>query len=184
MTPKILISGTGRCGTTFLMKLLSFLRFDTGYTKQTYKLQINSISKSGMETKLNTPHCVVKNPAFIEEEYLKYIVKNNIPVQYFIIPIRNYSESAESRSKLPRASGGLWNATNQKTQEEFYNKLMATFLLYATKYDFNVIYIDFQRMVTNKKYLYNKLLPILKEKSISYEAFSVEYDECSIDAKK
>lgn len=184
MTPKILISGTGRCGTTFLMKLFSFLGFDTGYTKQTYKSQINSISKSGMETKLKTPHRIVKNPAFIEEQYLKHIIQNNIPVQYFIIPIRNYSESAESRSKLPRASGGLWNATDQKTQEEFYNKLMSTFLLYATKHDFNVIYIDFQRMISNKKYLYDKLLPVLKEKTISFEAFCTEYNECSKDAIK
>jgi hypothetical protein len=39
-------------------------------------------------------------------------------------------------------------------------------------------------MVTNKKYLYDKLLPVLKEKTISFEAFCIEYNECSKDATK
>lgn len=33
---KILITGTGRCGTTFLIKLFTFLEFDTGYSKYNY----------------------------------------------------------------------------------------------------------------------------------------------------
>ena len=182
--PKILISGTGRCGTTFLITLFTFLGFDTGFTKQNYKQNINSESNAGMETKLNTPHYIIKNPKFIEENYLNYILNNNIPVKYFVIPIRKYSESAESRTKLSGTSGGLWNATDKSSQEQFYDKLMSTFLFYATKHDFNTIFIDFHRMIVNKKYLYNKLLPILNEKSISLETFSKEYDECSKQMKK
>ena len=36
---KILITGTGRCGTTFLIKLFSFLDFDTGYNRDNYKFK-------------------------------------------------------------------------------------------------------------------------------------------------
>lgn len=36
MNSKIYITGTGRCGTTFLIKLFSFLNFDTGYNKNNY----------------------------------------------------------------------------------------------------------------------------------------------------
>ena len=36
MSNKILITGTGRCGTTFLIKLFTFLGFDTGYDKSNY----------------------------------------------------------------------------------------------------------------------------------------------------
>ena len=39
---KILITGTGRCGTTFLIKLFSFLEFDTGFTKNDYNKYIFS----------------------------------------------------------------------------------------------------------------------------------------------
>jgi hypothetical protein len=38
---KILITGTGRCGTTFLIKLFTFLGFDTGFDKTNY--QMNTI---------------------------------------------------------------------------------------------------------------------------------------------
>lgn len=37
MEDKIYITGIGRCGTTFLIKLFSFLNFDTGYNKENYK---------------------------------------------------------------------------------------------------------------------------------------------------
>lgn len=184
MKPKIIISGTGRCGTTFLMALFSCLGFDTGFTKQNYKSNIDKESKGGMETKLKTPHSVVKNPAFIEEEYLNYIINNNMQIKYFIIPIRRFSDAAESRSNLSTGMGGLWKATDAVSQEAFYDKLISKFLFYAVKYDFNVIFIDFHRMITNKLYLYNKLAPVLKEKAITYERFSEEYGSCSREMKR
>lgn len=46
---KILITGTGRSGTTFLIKLFSFLNFNTGYNKNNYKQYISNNCNSGME---------------------------------------------------------------------------------------------------------------------------------------
>jgi hypothetical protein len=46
---KILITGTGRCGTTFLIKLFSFLNFNTGFNKDNYKVFIFSNCNSGLE---------------------------------------------------------------------------------------------------------------------------------------
>jgi len=37
---KYLNSGTGRCGTTFLIKLFSFLDYDTGYNMENYNNHI------------------------------------------------------------------------------------------------------------------------------------------------
>ena len=39
---KILITGTGRSGTTFLIKLFTFLEYDTGYTKLNYSNHISN----------------------------------------------------------------------------------------------------------------------------------------------
>ena len=36
MKHKVYISGTGRCGTTFLVIILSYLGLNTGYTKETF----------------------------------------------------------------------------------------------------------------------------------------------------
>ena len=46
---KILITGTGRSGTTFLIKIFSFLDFDTGFNINNYKKYIFSNCNSGME---------------------------------------------------------------------------------------------------------------------------------------
>jgi hypothetical protein len=45
-------TGTGRCGTTFLMKLFTLLNFDTGFSKENYTDSISSSCNSGMEKKL------------------------------------------------------------------------------------------------------------------------------------
>ncbi len=46
---KILITGTGRCGTTFLIKLFSFLDFNTGYNRDNYNSSISVNCNSSME---------------------------------------------------------------------------------------------------------------------------------------
>ena len=52
-----------------------------------------------------------------------------------------------------------------------------------TKYDINTIFIDFDKMISDKPYLFNKLKPILDEKHISYETFCNVYDEVSLTSK-
>lgn len=69
--------------------------------------------------------------------------------------------------------GGLWYANNEPEQLQFYHEIMANYLFYMTKYDINTIFLDFDRMVNSKSYLYDKLGFILKEKSIN----SLVYDE-------
>jgi len=64
---KILITGTGRCGTTFLIKLFSFLNFNTGYDRNNYKLSISSNCNSGMERSYKDNYNVLKKPEFIAD---------------------------------------------------------------------------------------------------------------------
>ena len=45
-----------------------------------------------------------------------------------------------------------------------------------TKYDINTIFIDFDTMIKDKKYLYDKLSIILQEKNISFDNFCSNYD--------
>ena len=46
----IVITGTGRSGTTLLVQFFSALGFDTGYTLEQVKSQVDSRSKSGLES--------------------------------------------------------------------------------------------------------------------------------------
>ena len=73
--------------------------------------------------------------------------------------------------------GSLWHANNEAEQLQFYHEIMETYLFYMTKYDINTIFLDFDRMVNSRSYLYDKLGFILKEKSINFDTFSLVYDE-------
>ena len=179
---KILITGTGRCGTTFLIKLFSFLDFNTGYTKKNYKSSISSNCNSGMERNYKDKYYILKNPTFILN--IEHIVKDeSIIIKNVIIPIRDLEESARSRVTNGRSPGGLWNAQDEMSQINFYKKILTNYIVISTKYDINTIFIDFDRMINDKAYLFNKLKNILDEKAVDFETFSSVYDEVTMTSK-
>lgn len=179
---KILITGTGRCGTTFLIKLFSFLDFNTGYNRDNYKLSILSNCNSGMERNYKDKYYILKNPLFIK--IIEDIIKDkSIKIKNVIIPIRDFKMSAKSRVKHGKKDGGLWNANDELSQIEFYKNILTNYIVISTKYDINTIFIDFDKMINDKIYLFNKLKIILDEKNIDLETFSLVYDEVSLTSK-
>jgi len=177
---KILITGTGRSGTTFLIKIFSFLGYDTGYTRENYKTHIYENCNSGMEREYNENYSILKNPLFMEK-WDKII--QDINIKLVIIPIREYKESALSRQSHKFNAGGLWNAQHMKEQIAYYNKLMADYMFYMTKYDIPTLFLDFKQMINNKMYLFSKLREIWLEKEISFDLFSSAYDDASETSK-
>jgi hypothetical protein len=180
---KIFITGTGRCGTTFLIKLFTFLGFDTGFNEENYKRYVMPNCNAGMERVFTDRFGVLKNPTFLND--MEKIVKDrNIIIKQVIIPIRDYKISAQSRAHhgLNRG-GGLWNAATEEEQIVFYHKMMANYVYIMTKYNIPTLFIDFERMVTNKGYLFTILRPLLEEKQIEFEVFSKVYDDVSLSSK-
>lgn len=179
---KILITGTGRCGTTFLIKLFSFLDFNTGFNRNNYNEFIFSNCNSGMEKEYTDNYYVIKNPIFITN--IEEIVKDtSIIIKNVIIPIRDLNMSAKSRVKHGNEAGGLWNAQDEFSQIEFYKNILTNYIYISTKYHINTIFIDFDKMINDKTYLFNKLKNILDEKNIDLETFSRVYDEVSLTSK-
>ena len=179
---KILITGTGRSGTTFLIKLFSFLDYNTGYDRNNYKDSISSNCNSGMERKYNANYYIIKNPTFISD--IENIVKDkSIKIKNVIIPIRDLKESAQSRVKHGNKNGGLWNAKDELSQINFYKDILTNYIIISTKYDIITIFIDFDKMINNKTYLFNKLKNILDEKNIDFKTFSDVYDEVTLCSK-
>jgi hypothetical protein len=182
---KILITGTGRSGTTFLIKLFSFLEFNTGYTKSTYMNSIAKNCNSGMEKNYNEKHYILKNPCFLQN--IKTIIEDkSIIIKLVIIPIRDFKASAMSRVRHGdnQTPGGLWCARDEESQIQFYEKTMSNYIYYMTKYDINTVFIDFDKMIIDKTYLFNKLKNVLDEQNISFDYFSDIYDEVSLTCKK
>lgn len=178
---KIYITGTGRSGTTFLIKLFTFLHFDTGFSVENFNDYIFDNCNSGMEKQYNEKHYIIKNPTIIQD--IEKIINDKIKIKFVIIPMRDYNKSASSRVYHNNKAGGLWNASNKEEQLLFYNKIISEYILYMVKYDIPTIFIDFNKMIEDKRYLFDKLKIILDEKNTSYDLFSKIFDIVSLTSK-
>lgn len=58
------------------------------------------------------------------------------------------------------------------------------YIYIMTKYDIPTIFIDFDKMINDKKYLFDKIKSILDEKNIDFDNFSNIYDEVSLISKR
>jgi hypothetical protein len=175
---KVYVAGTGRSGTTFLMIIFTLLGLDTGFDINTWErgcyAECNGVM-SGMER--STPMddvYIIKQPGFISK--VEELV-HKVNIDFMIIPIRDYNESARSRETIGSGNaGGLWNASNFEEQKIFYYTIISEYLLSMVNHSIPTIFISFERMVNDKKYLFNTLKPFLKKENIKYSDFERAYD--------
>ena len=120
----IIITGTGRSGTTLLVQLFTALGFQTGYTLEEALSQVDSVSQAGLEHWISDAAgtTVMKSPLklgvpnYIPVERLPYVIKSPmfavnlntllenkvIRVKAAIVPMRNLLSAAESRWRVQR----------------------------------------------------------------------------------
>jgi hypothetical protein len=168
---KIIITGTGRAGTTFLMILFSFLKLDTGWDEVTFRRNIASKCNSGLEKDISAPHRIIKGPDLIR--HIKKICAKT-KIDLIIIPIRDYEAAAESRVHNGVGAGGLFGAEDKPTQIAFYHKIMAEYLLDMVQLNIPTIFLDFKKMVSDPKYVYEKLPTILGD--VTYEDYLAAFE--------
>ena len=156
---KVLITGTGRSGTTFLIRLMTKLGLDTGFSGMNYAKHIDENCGSGMELPFTAPHGYLKNPTFMLD--MEDILSRET-IAAVVIPVRNYTQSALSRAHHGMGkNGGLWGATDAGSQETFYHKIVAEYIVSMVKHDIPTVFIDFDRMVVDPEYLFKKLQYVL-----------------------
>src|SRR5271156_3917029 len=116
-----LITSTGRSGTTFLMLIYVFLKFNTGFTTDNFDKYIFKNCNAGLEFGMHHiqhyPNLeVVKNPWFMNN---LNVIAERYKIEYLITPLRNFVDSANSRVKYKNLAGGLTgNATDVDSQVE------------------------------------------------------------------
>ncbi|BET67816.1 hypothetical protein ASA1KI_27340 [Opitutales bacterium ASA1] len=162
---KIIVTGTGRAGTTFLMQLFTALGLDTGFASGGVESGWYEHCRAGLE---RDPHTldgprILKNPAFCET--LPTILKREAArVECVIVPLRDLDEAAASRARVGEgAPGGLWDATTVENQKQvlavkFYGLIRA---LVAHRVAFRIV--DFPRIVRDVDYAYDVLEPVVRE---------------------
>jgi hypothetical protein len=179
----LIISGTGRAGTTFLVQLLTELGLQTGF-KDAFS-DFHASCNAGMEWNLrleDAPY-VVKSPELCE--YLGEVLKTkDIVIDYAIVPVRDLYSAAESRRQVSQASGrkkgakgGLWLTKNPRAQEAVLAKQFCNLVRTLVEHDVPTIFLDFPRLVKDSEYLFTKLKPALP--NIGSDAFSRAFQKLS-----
>lgn len=180
---KIYITGTGRAGTTFLVRLFTLLNFDTGFNINDLENVKKYKCNSELEKEYSAKPYIIKSP-FIITQIEEIINSKKIKIKKVIIPIRNLEDAAKSRLRHKNDNGGLWNATNLEEQISFYEKIIDNYKILMEKYNIDTIFLDFDNMISNSKYLYDMLYDILKEQNISFNDFEYAYKIADSLSKK
>lgn len=177
----LIISGTGRAGTTFLVQLLTELGLDTGFSNPFEKMKEDR--NAGMEWDLtkngNAPY-IVKSPALCE--HLETILQNrDIVIDHAIIPIRDLFSAAESRRAVARKGShkiltarpflGIkgWRIRRPNEQETVLAQNFHALLHSLARHDIPLTLLYFPKFVTAPAYLFEKIRFLLQ--NISYEDF-------------
>ncbi len=178
----LIISGTGRSGTTFLMQLMTALGMDTGFADPWDDRFANC--DAGMEFDFLGPwnHYLVKSPRLCD--YLdEAISTRHIVVDHAIIPVRNLHAAAQSRRDVEERSdrrepsgviaGGLWLTSDPGDQERVLERQIYSLLSALAKHDIPTTLLWFPRLVRDLPYLYSRLHPILD--GVTYDAFAAAF---------
>lgn len=174
---KILITGTGRAGTTFLVQLLTALGLDTGFGAETADGSYFPQARAGLEKDVFDPHAprVVKSP-FLCDQIDEVMARHN-GIEHVIVPIRTFHEAAESRLRVQGTitgsrdghpvAGGLWGTAQADEQQPVLEHKFATLMESLTRHDIPTTLVSFPRLVTDAGYLYGKLVGLIPGVSLS-----------------
>jgi hypothetical protein len=190
----IVITGTGRAGTSFLMQLLTKLGLDTGFSEE--NMQWHETARAGLEWDIRNEGApyIVKSPFFCEDAD-EVLQRGDIVIDHVLIPMRDLYAAAESRRlvfentvsgmpllqrlkariKPPKVPGGLVNTKSKRNQEQVLLRDLSRLLLVLAGTQIPVTLLQYPKLVKESAYLYEKLKPILG--SISSEQFCATFKQ-------
>src|SRR5687767_2254960 len=152
----IIISGTGRNGTTFLVQLFTALGLNTGFADLTSDVHTNC--DAGMEWDIRRPDApyIIKSP-FLCDYLDEALEGGNVVIEHAIIPMRDLFSAAESRRDVTRRTdkklfsdgipGGLWRAEKPELQEAALATLFHNLIHTAAKRDIPITLLYFPRFI-------------------------------------
>lgn len=179
----VVISGTGRAGTSFLMLLLTRLGLDTGFGEDDLKL--DALAHAGLERDLRLPApYIVKDPWLCT--YVEEIVRSpDIAIEHAIIPVRDLHGAAESRAHISRIAtdgafdrdvpGGLWLTKQPSEQKDILARNFYRLVSALVEHEVPMTFVSYPRIVRDPAYLFATLRFLLS--GIDFATFERTFHE-------
>lgn len=195
----VLIAGTGRAGTTFLVELLTALGLDTGYKKDEISSLKNKIANAGLEKSLlesDLPF-IVKDPNF--HMYCDdYLTTNADKIGHCILPIRKMDNVVESRRSVHKKNiatlsffqraifalktikagwysnvatweGGVVGTSRPDVMKALFNETFFKVVIALVAHNVPITFIKFPDFLDQPEIVYEKLSFLLDD--LPYEEF-------------
>lgn len=178
----VVITGTGRAGTTFLVELLTKCGCNTGYTSERVGALKDPIARAGLETDIRKIHApyIVKSPWFCDHA-AEVLSRDDIAMDHVLIPVRDVREAAGSRQYVqarqlallslrarlslffrPRPlTGGLWHARNRWQQEAVLQVKLYNLIHALSGSQIPVTLLHYPRLIEDSRFLYEKIAFLL-----------------------
>lgn len=184
----IIITGTGRTGTTFLVQLFTALGFDTGFSITEALRGPDSISSAGLEfSELSSSNPYVTKSPWYTDQLEDVLAARAVKLHAAILPMRRLCDAAQSRRRVFEAllpsgrdaalshAGTLWHTTDPDSQEQILAGQFYKALYPLVAHGVTVYLMDFPRHVQDTDYAYGVLSPLMAEHGVSHSDFAAAH---------
>ena len=178
---KIIIAGTGRAGTTFLVQLFTALNFDTGFSLGDIG-NVDGISHAGLERPIRAdgPY-VIKSP-WISVTLETQLRQAEVEIHAAIIAVRDLFAAAQSRRRVYRKAhdagldpkkhpGSLWLTEKPSEQEDVLVRKFYDTVIPLIEHQIETYFVYFPRLAYQAEYLFKCLCPLMEEHDVGWEEF-------------
>lgn len=159
--PKVVITGTGRAGTTLLVQILTDIGLDTGFAPDH---PVDDRIHAGLEFKIESPNAprIVKDPN-LSRRLGGLLDAGTVEVEHVIVPIRDLDVAAASRIRNTKYGsnlhtfGGLFGTARATRQREALALLFYELFWTITRHELPHTLLEFPRFADDWEYTYRRL---------------------------
>lgn len=172
--PRVIICGTGRAGTSALVRLLTRLGLDTGYTPD--REQFHPGIRAGCEHVghgFRDPATWKTLPRIVKSPELSFHLRDlPVPIEHVLIPVRNLEEAANSRkqTRLP------WKK-RRMSQRDSIAAALGEAVAACIPEEIPCTLLPFPRHVTDPDYTFETLCEVFPEIAADRPRFDAAFAE-------
>jgi len=170
--PKIVITGTGRAGTTVLVRILDALGLDTGLESGKLLPYMPGV-RAGLECRVDDPD----GPTVVKDMTLGFrmrqiLEEGNVSIAHVLIPTRRLDVAVASRvraaeyGRLPFRRGALTGTLHATEQEQVLVRMWDDILDALTEFEVPYTLLEFPQFATDAAYTQEKLAVVAPNASI------------------